>query len=389
MFLKVYKEDIIEGVQRAANIIPSKSGATYLRSIWLRASENKLEIMATDSSIEFRGTYTAEVLQEGLAGVQGRHFVELLRKWPSGQSSLKTDAENGNLLIEQGERRKYNLPTNETMWFQNFSEFPENGSSGPVVWAGDFLQEIIENISFCISDDDAMDAIACLYMKPVESGHIEVCGLNGHQFAMVRFLNDDLRAMLPADGILIQKKYLGELKKWLGSGEIELNMLEKRLFFRTGDHKEMLSLPLSAYQYPDYMNFMSKIAEPDVAKLTVNRKDIFEALERLLVFNNEHNRCTYFDMSSNELLLSSTANDVGSARESLDVEYSGGIQKIAFPTRNVIEILSHYKSEKITFTLTGSEGPCGISGPDDADYMVIIMPMKIVDSNYYNSEEQV
>ncbi len=389
MFLKVYKEDIIEGVQKASNIIPSKSGATYLRSIWLRAAGDKLEIMATDSSIEFRGTYTAEVITEGLAGVHGKHFVELLRKWPSGQSAIKLDGDGANLLIEQGERRKYNLPTNENMWFQNFSEFPESASSGPVIWAGEFLQGLIDNVSFCISDDDSMDAIACLYMKPADGGNIEVCGLNGHQFAMSRFTNDALHGMLPADGILIQKKYLSELKKWLGAGEIELNILEKRLFFRTGDHKEMFSLPLSAYQYPDYMNFLTKVNEPGVSTLTVSRKEIFEALERLLVFNNEHNRCTYFDLSGNELLLSSTANDVGSARESLDVEYTGSVQKIAFPTRNVIDILSHYKSDKVTFLLTGSEGPCGITGADDIGYTVIVMPMKIVDTTYYNSEEQV
>lgn len=33
MFLRVEKENIIEGLQKAANIIPSKSGAAYLRSI--------------------------------------------------------------------------------------------------------------------------------------------------------------------------------------------------------------------------------------------------------------------------------------------------------------------------------------------------------------------
>ena len=39
-------------------------------------------------------------------------------------------------------------------------------------------------------------------------------------------------------------------------------------------------------------------------------------------------------------------------------------------------------------TLTGPEGPCGITGQDDAEYLVIIMPMKILDDVNF-SEEQV
>ena len=47
---------------------------------------------------------------------------------------------------------------------------------GAVVWSGDFFQEIIDRVFFCVSDDEASDAIACLYFKPVGEGHIEVCG---------------------------------------------------------------------------------------------------------------------------------------------------------------------------------------------------------------------
>ena len=70
------------------------------------------------------------------------------------------------------------------------------------------------------------------------------------------------------------------------------------------------------------------------------------------------------------------------------MEYSGDIVKIAFPTSNLLTIMEHYASAELTLTLTGAEGPCGISGANDVDYLVIIMPMKILD-NVNFSEEQV
>ncbi len=69
------------------------------------------------------------------------------------------------------------------------------------------------------------------------------------------------------------------------------------------------------------------------------------------------------------------------------MEFSGDLKKIAFPTRNLIEILNHFQSEKVTFRLTGAEGPCGVIGADDSDYQVIIMPMKIVEETYYSEED--
>ncbi len=74
-----------------------------------------------------------------------------------------------------------------------------------------------------------MDAIACLYLRPKSEGHIDACGLNGHQFAMVSFINDQLCARLPENGILIRKNILQDIKKWLGEDEIELDFTEKRL----------------------------------------------------------------------------------------------------------------------------------------------------------------
>jgi len=383
MHLRVFKEEVIEGLQRAANIIPQRTGAAYLRSIWLKSETDRLEILSTDSNIEFRGSYTADVTQPGLVGVQGRTFVELLRRLPAGQISLRVDEAAPVLHIEQG-RRKYKLPVNDATWFQKFSDFPE---AGAVMWSGDFFQELIDRIIYCIGDEGA-DALACLFMKPGEEGRIDAAGMNGHQFAMIRFSNDDLRSLLPSEGILVQKKYLNELKKWLGADEINVNISNKRLFVRMENRAESMSLPLSSYQYPDYTVFLSRLSGEHISSLKLDRAEAQDALLRIAIFNSDSNRCTYFDLSDTEAVLSATGQDLGSASESLDVEYKGDIAKIAFPTSNLLTIMEHYASARLTLTLTGAEGPCGISGADDVDYLVIIMPMKILDDVNF-SEEQV
>ncbi len=385
MKITIVKEEIIEGLQKAANIIPVRSGAAYLRSVWLHADGNSVSIMATDANIEFCGIYPAQVEEGGLVGVHGRAFVDLVKQLPNGPIQLSLDAASNTLLLEQG-RRKYSLAINDSVWFQNFSPFPTENA---VIWSGDFLQDILDKVTFCISDDDAMDAIACLYIKPIANnaeGRIEVCGLNGHQFAMIGFNHDELKNILPEDGILLQKKYLQELKKWLGSDEIELNISDKRFYVRTLGAQEIISLPRATHTFPDYMPFLDKI-NGENSTVSINRKECAESLGRINIFNTNNNRCTYFDLSAEEALLSAQGQEIGYANENIEIRYDGDIKRIAFPTKDLMDIMGHFNSEDLTMTLTGPEGPCAVRGKDDLEYIVIIMPMKITDTNFYNEDD--
>ena len=388
MYLTVKKEQIIEGLQKAASIIPSKAGAAYLRSIWLQALKgadgDRLTIMSTDVNIEFTGTYPVDIREEGTAGVNGRAFVELLRRLPGGDITLRLEEELHILSVEQG-RRSYKLPTADPVWFQPLPPFPEEGA---VLWSGDFFQDIIDKVAFCISDDDSAEGLACLYFKAGEEGKVDACGLNGHQFAMVRFINDELARLLPENGLLIQKKYVNELRKWLGSDEVMLNISERRFHIRTGSGSETLSIPRSAnFSYPDHLSFLARLDGANTSQLDVDRRETMDALDRLLIFNNDSDRCTYFRFSPQEVELSAQGQETGSATEHLEGTFQGDLELIAFPTRSLMDILGHFQSSSLHYVFTGAEGPCGITGSDDAEYTVILMPMKIAESSYYTEEE--
>jgi DNA polymerase-3 subunit beta len=386
MFLTVQKEQVIDGLQKAASIIPSKAGAAYLRSIWLHARKEdggRLTLMSTDANIEFTGIYPARVETEGQVGVNGKAFVELLRRLPGGEIRLQFDESSGALLVEQG-RRSYKMPAADPVWFQALPPFPKEGA---VLWSGDFFQDMMDRVAFCISDDDSAEGLACLCLKSPESGKVDICGLNGHLFAMSRFNNDELAAKLPEQGLLIQRKYVHELRKWLNGDEIMLNISDRRFHLCTGSGSETMSVPRSHLTYPDYLHFLASLSGEDVARLEIDRKECQEALDRLSLFNSEE-PCTYFKFSPESLTLTAQSQETGSATENLDVRYSGGLERIAFHTRNLLEVLAHFQAGKLHLVLTGEEGPCGVTGDEDAGYTVLIMPMTIGKSVYYTEENE-
>lgn len=384
MKLTINRNKIIEGLQQAGSIIPAKAGAAYLRSIWLDAKKGRISIMTTDANTEFTGTYEADVKEEGLAGILGRVFVDLVRQCPTGELEITEDTQKSNLIVRQGKQGRYKLPVYSSEWFQPFAPFPEENT---VLWSGDFLLDIIDKIHFCIEDDEGRDAMSCLCLMPRQNGKIQACGMNGHQFAMVSFINDDLCAKLPEQGLLIQKKYLPHIKNWLPSEDIELNLSDKRLFLKGRKDTETLSVMRAViYEYPDYQVFLSRLEGQTPASLEFDRKKAIEVLKRLVVFAPESGQPSVFmHFSPTETTWTAKGSD-GSARETLETDYRGDLEEIAFPTRDLLEIFGHFTSERIRMNFTGIEGPCGVVGEEDQDYMVILMPMHVVEKTLYNDD---
>lgn len=375
----IRKQDVIDGLSKASGIISAKSGAAYLHSIWLQTSPNTLSVMATNSSIEFSGKYEAQVEVEGLVGVNGKQFIDLFRRLPDGDIQCSVDDEKKVLIVKHG-RRTYRLPTNDSGWFQAFHVFPEQNS---VTWTGDAFQELIERVFFCV-DSENKEAISCMCLKKgTEPGTVEACGLNGYRFALKKIMDDNIYAMIPDDGLLLQKGYVSELRKWLGSSEIEVVLSDRRFFVRSGNGREMISLPRDLYQYPDCSVFLNRINDPAASVLRVNRQECIDALDRLLVFNTDKDAWARFKLSSSETILSTQSQGSGSASEFLEGTYNGSIEAISFNTLSMLEILSHFQSEQLELTLTTSEGPCAVRGSEDPDYLVLVMPMQFADATYY------
>ena len=94
--------------------------------------------------------------------MNGRNFVDLVRRLPAGELRIRLDDATGTVILEQG-RRTYKLPANDPTWFQSLAPSPARRRGV----SGDFFQEIIDRVFFCVSDDESSDAIACSTSSPL------------------------------------------------------------------------------------------------------------------------------------------------------------------------------------------------------------------------------
>jgi DNA polymerase III subunit beta len=380
----IQREEILPALQQASQITSVKTGAVFLRSIWLQVENDMLKIMATDSNIEFFGEFSPRIEQEGLVGVNGRHLYDLIRKLHPGELEFHVQDEAKNLLIKQN-KRKYVIPINENYWFQPLSVFPEENM---VAMHGELFSTIIEKVFYSVSDDETMPAINCLLVKYSEKDEkIDFCGLNGHQLALFKLEHAGLKNLLPEEGILINKKFLHELHRMIPPKDLEINIFNNRFYCRSKDKKESISLPLALHKYPDHNKFLEKYHCDNPSSMDIDRKGLIDALDRILIFNTQNSICTFFEFTETYIQMDVQSEEKGEAKEVLDVEFKGDLQKIAFPTRDLIEILSHFDTDILHFHFTSMDEPCFIVDINDPDYRVLIMPMKITDDVVYTEKD--
>ncbi len=383
MKIVVEKKDILTGIQKASSLTSSKTGTSYLKAIWLEAKDDdRLKIMSTDSKLEFIGIYPAKVENPGLVGVLGKHFFELLKRLP--EDSIVLYLEKESLILEQG-RRKYKLSVYDPSWFQEFSSPPEN----LILWSGSILKTIINKTFFTIADEEEENLNYLKISSSPEQGYYEACGLNNHQFAMIKFQDEEISSLLGKEGILIAKAYLSEIKKWIKEEDIYIGINNNRLFLLNKEKTERLSVPLSIGSFPNYNSFLSKFGAEDNSVMKVNRKEFIECLQRLLIFNTETQRCSYFTFKENEVTIYTHGYDVGEAIEQLNIEFRGNLKKIVFPTKDLIEILNHFDSDTICVELTSEQEPAKFYTEDEIDknYIVITTPVEVSEEVYYTEEE--
>ncbi|KUJ96562.1 MAG: DNA polymerase III, beta subunit [Desulfonauticus sp. 38_4375] len=374
------KEEVLSGVQKIASILPQKTGAAFLRTIWIKSKENEVQFLATDSNIEITCTYHCETREEGLIGVQGKIFSDLLKKLNPGNITLSLQGQK--VLITQGQN-KYSIPVVESSWFQEFYKFPEENKK---IWSGDIIKEAIDKVYFCISDDESLESMTCMSIKKgKEVGDIEFCGLNGPKMALFKLINEDIYSILPEEGILINKKIVNELKKILNEEDIDININEGRLFIRTINKQEMYTFPLSSYNFPNYHDFLEKYKNSMNSSLTINKQDLIYSLDRLILFNT-NTKSTIFKLSPSNITLSAYGSDIGEAQEILNCEFSGNLDSIVLMTKDIIEILDHFNSENITFKFSGKLEPFKIEGEEDPNYVIFAMPVEIEEETYYTEE---
>lgn len=126
----------------------------------------------------------------------------------------------------------------------------------------------------------------------------------------------------------------------------------------------------------DFPNYRQLIPRTFAVNWTCDRQSLLSSLERLQIFADQKGNIIKFEVTADQVTLSSDVADVGSGKESLPCESTGDLV-IAFNIKYVIEALKVLPATRSTFYANSPTSPVIIKPLGLEDPLMLIMPVQV------------
>jgi DNA polymerase-3 subunit beta len=317
-----------------------------------------------------RSKCQATVAKGGSLTIPAKKFYEIVKSLPETDIRIAEDKGGVNVAADRFDSRMQTLPR------EDFPTLPESGGTPSATLSRSSVKEMVAKTQFAITGEDTRYFLngALFVLKPNE---MSLVATDGHRLALVSVMRDG-QGKKDADEVkaILPKKTLGELGRLLsdGDGDITYERGENHLFFEVGGR--LLISRMIDGQFPAYERVIPKGNDKHIE---FERDRLTNAVKRVALLSNERSRAVKIQIDKGKVDVTSSSPDLGEAKETLPVEYSGGAMQICFNAQYVLDFLSAVSTDVVSLDLKDevSQAVMKPVGAEGYDYTYVIMPMRV------------
>ena len=371
MEFSIHTSELTKGLYRAQGIVEKKTAMPILSNVLFEAaSGGKVSITATDLEVGMTGEHDAEVMSEGSITISARHLYDIVRSLPKGTVIIKKMPNNWAEVKSGSIEFKLMGMTPE-----DFQSLPNFSKAKLFKADRDQLKEMIDKTSYAVSSDETRYNLNGAFLEKVEDKHFRMVATDGHRLSMLDAdLVEDVKKAEFAEGVIIPRKGLMEIKRLLESeeGDCQMGLDGNNLVFKMADVTVVMRL-LDG-QFPEYRHVV-----PEQQKITikVDRKQLLDSLRRISILSSDRTLGVKLILGKEHLMVTTSNPDLGEAKESLPVDYSGDEITVGFNARYLMDALSSIGTDQVDFCLEDDLSPGVLRPMDDPRYTCVVMPMRI------------
>jgi DNA polymerase-3 subunit beta len=370
MEIVVRKNDLLRELQLFQGIVERKNTIPILANVLMEAKGDQVSFLATDLEVALRSKCPATVTKPGSLTLPAKKFFEIVKSLPETDIRVTEDKGGVKIAADRFDSRMQTLPR------EDFPTLPESAGSPTATLPRTAMKEMVAKTQFAITGEDTRYFLngAQFVLKPDE---MNLVATDGHRLALVTVSRngkskkdaDDSKAILP-------KKTLGELARLMteGDGDITYERGENHLFFQVGDR--LLISRMIDGQFPAYERVIPKGNDKHIE---FERDRLTNAIKRVALLSNERSRAVKIQIDKGKVDVTSSSPDLGEAKETLPVEYTGAAMQICFNAQYVLDFLAAVSTDVVSLELKDevSQAVMKPVGADGYDYTYVIMPMRV------------
>lgn len=371
MKLSISRETLFKALRHMSAVVEKRTSIAILGNVRLRAENNRLETTATDNDLSVQGVAEAFVDTPGVTTVGALKLFEIISKIPEGVMVNLELTDGGSRLSIIAGKSKFSLATLGAEAFPDMSKV-DGGVSFSI--QGQDLKKMLDRVQFAASTDETRAYLTGVYFHIAvdsDTTYLRTVATDGHRLAKADMACPDGATDMPS--VILPRKCVNELKKLTEDGkDITLTVSDKKIQAEAADIT--LTSKVIDASYPDYDRVIPK-ANP--TQLTVARRSLLQAVDRVSILSHEKTRSVRFSALENMLALSANNPDQENANEEVKADYAGEPMDIGFNARYLSDIGTQVTGDDMTFFLKDASSPVLVKDPADATTTFVVMPMRV------------
>ncbi len=379
MQVAVAKKDLVRVVARCQGVADKKSTMPVLGNVLIEVvGPSTIRLAATDLNLSVTGQLQAEVQKGGSIAVGARDLFERVKMMPDGLLTIATTETSGATIRAASSARRYTLhgiPGDE------FPSIPEPDAAAPTLSIGvDALSKLIARTHFSISTDDTRLHLNSALFE-WDGNRVRMVTTDGHRLSKMEMTVSGRQAsatmLIPLKGIQELRRLTDEAPsdtKSEGSEAMALELLQSgpSAFFRLPGLQ--LGVKLVDAQFPPYQQVIPRAAERTVV---APRAALTDALKAVSIAASDRTGGVKLTLSRGTMRFTSESPDSGEGFDEVSVDYDGNDVTIGFNARYFLDVLGGLDEERVEIGIGGELDPVVIRPHGSADYLAVIMPMRI------------
>jgi DNA polymerase-3 subunit beta len=361
------KGELAEKLAIVGRGLSMRPSVQIFAGVLMQAGAGKLELSATDMELSLRTSLEADVDGEGGAVAPGRLLADIVRQLPADEVELEYQAEENTLLVTSGSA-SYRL---RTYAVEDFPRLPEVEGAPTSALDAEPLLEAISCVGRAAGRDESRPVLTGVFVR-MGSGKLAMVATDSYRLSVKE---TGLASDAPELEAIVPARALDELKRIAGGGgQIELALLDNHVAF-AADGVWLTSRKIDG-QFPDYTKLIPANTEFTV-ELALPRGELLDVVRRMGVMAHRSSPLR-LRLAEGELTVSVQTPDVGEARESLPVGYSGEPLEIGFNATYLQDGIESVGGDEIQLQLINPLRPGLLHGPEEG-FRYLIMPIRLPD----------
>lgn len=349
------RDDLLAAIQAADTVVPTNSAKPILTNLQLDATNDRLEIIATDMQVGLRSIIKkVEIDRTGQAVVLARQLAGILKESRSNTVTMELDHRDDQsqlkISLSDGD---YQIPAVVGESFPAVSFFPTDVPAIPIKAAR--LEEMIRQTNFAV-DRDRTSAVLSGLNLTVGDGEFVLAATDGKVLCEAVEKHADYKLSEPVQAI-VPAATINHLHRILTATKpetVQVAFASKLIFIRISlSSASALQVELTSRlvegNFPPYRNALPGKSPSSV---TFDTADLASAVRRTALMTSNTSRGIVLNLDRDQALLSNLNYTNGSARIPITCAYQGPAVKLGINAQYLGEVLKVYQAPKIEIEMS-------------------------------------